>query len=65
MAYSGIGVIHSFDTLGVWLSPPRFSFQSFEQRPLKRISTAIANSKPSFDTEFLGYFKAIAFQLVG
>ena len=22
--------IHDFDTLGVWLSPPGFSFQSFE-----------------------------------
>ena len=65
MAYSGIGVIHSFDTFGVWLSPPRFSLQSFEQRRLKRISTAIANSKPFLDTEFLGYFKVITFQLGG
>lgn len=37
--------ILTFNTFGVWLSPPRFSFQSFEQKSLKRIYTTIANSK--------------------
>ena len=36
--------IYKFNNYGVWLSPPRFTLQSFEQKSLKRISTAIANS---------------------
>lgn len=42
--YSYISSIDTFNTYGVWLSPPRFTLQSFEQKPLKRISTTIANS---------------------
>ena len=47
--------IYDFHTYGVWLSPPRFTFQSFEQRALKRISTTIANSKPFYIVSLFAY----------